>query len=286
MTILKNYIKCFWLILALVSCFNIHSKSKGKNEQFEYREECLSAREYITTLEFLKAHDEFAIRNKNAQKLADQVSMNCTGASKRFVLITNILTKAKLDSATALKVAQQFASKDDVATQSFIQIFKYSYLKKYLDLSVRASMKLGLKLSLDLSGNVEKTTKDFKNFARFCVDYSKLDLPKAKCAVMAVRVASSGNQFKGSVTDKFISLYNYLRKDMSPSISSFRALSISEKVVTSGPLAVENFIQAYEYAISEKGLKLGVTEAIHFAKKMAQRSVRPLSSSKKVGVLN
>lgn len=60
--------------------------------------ECLAYREYVTTLRYLRAKKDFAFKENDARKLADEVSLGCTNAGKRFIKIVDILTKAGVDS--------------------------------------------------------------------------------------------------------------------------------------------------------------------------------------------
>ena len=57
-----------------------------------------------------------------------------------------------------------------------------------------------------------------------------------------------------------------------PGGENTQALEKAEKAVEAGPLAEENFIQAYKFATAKEGLALGTSEAISFAEKMASRS--------------
>ncbi|MGK0367449.1 MAG: hypothetical protein ACI9QD_000584, partial [Thermoproteota archaeon] len=102
-------------ILILVICLlslNSFSAMKSLDEK-EKLIECKVLREYATTLQFLRGHKAFGIKESEARKVADRVSHGCTGASKRFIQITNILLRAGLGAKESIEHGIKFAIGDD-----------------------------------------------------------------------------------------------------------------------------------------------------------------------------
>lgn len=85
-------------------------------------------------------------------------------------------------------------------------------------------------------------------------------------------MASYGAVDQREIYPAFKEIYSYLTSDIEARPSIGDALKISEEVVKTGPLAVENFKQAFKFANSKKGLDLKEPDAIEFARKMAARS--------------
>src|SRR4051812_28021482 len=77
---------------------------------------CLTTREYVTTLEFLRDSKEFQLPEKDARALATRVSDGCTGAALRFIKVTRLLTKAGVGSKDAVTTAADFAHRTDAET--------------------------------------------------------------------------------------------------------------------------------------------------------------------------
>jgi hypothetical protein len=68
---------------------------------------------------------------------------------------------AHLDSSSVLKTASKFIHLKDQDVEAFTVIFKKVFLKKYLDLDLRTSVKMALDLSVDFEGNRSKVVDDF-----------------------------------------------------------------------------------------------------------------------------
>lgn len=236
---------------------------------------CLSTREFITTLEYLRDHKDFAINETDARNLATRVSSGCTGASKRFIQVTNVLTKAGLPSKKSIETALKYAASTDELTGAFLVIFKGAYIESLLDLDVSQALNIALELSDSAKGSTKLLEKNFNELVNFCVDKKSLDLPLVECAKMGARVVKSGNEFEFNVTKDFISLFNYLT-DSKINLPTYEAISVTEHVMKFGPEAKKNFIQAYEYAISKNGLDKSIKDAIEFAKSMASNSKKEI----------
>jgi hypothetical protein len=257
------------IILSLIFSTQLFAKEKDGKKLIEG---CLSSREYITAVNFLRKSKEFKLDEKQVRSIADKVSLGCTGASKRFIMITNLLVKSSLDSKSALEVAIKFASKAEAEVRTFIYIFKRSFLKNFLDLDIRTSVNVALKLSDKFDGDQKNSQYTFNEILRLCQSRNGLDMPNKKCAELAASVAKKGENYKEAVGKKFVHLFNYLVNRKGPNLPSFEAVKIADELIAFGPMVYKNFLQGYKFAISKKGLNLTRNQAIEFGKKMAKRS--------------
>jgi hypothetical protein len=235
---------------------------------------CLSTREFITNLEFLREHKELGLGEADARTVSHKVSEGCTGASRRFIQVTNVLVKAGVPSRRSLETAQKFSLHTDEMTNAFLTVFKGAFIEDLLDLDVNNALTIALEIASSYEGKSSMAEKNFNQLVGFCLDRKSLDLPLLECARMGSRVIKNGSPFGFDITTEFISLFNYLTDPKKANIVTFEALSVSEFVTKFGPESKRNFIQGFEYALSKKGLDVGVKEAIEFGKSMASRSTK------------
>lgn len=235
---------------------------------------CYSTREFITTMEFLRDHKEFALTPMSAQKLAESVSGGCSGSSKRFIQITGVLLKAGIPSNRAIEVAQQFALKSEAEGQTFLTTFKGAFIENLLDLDASHALELALEVSKASEKNPKLAEKNFNQLVDFCVKNKGLDLPLLECGRMGARVLKNATDFEFSVTQDFISLFEYLTDKRKANLPTFEALKAAEYVSQFGPEAKNNFVQAFEYAVKKQGLDKSIADGVEFAKSMAAKSIK------------
>ena len=274
MTITKHLF--FVLFLTTIISPSILAKIDSKNlPEQDYLTECSTSKEYITTFNFLKKHKEFKLDQNTNKKISLKVSKGCTGASKRFIKITNLLIKAGLDSKNSVETGIKYSKLSRSQTNAFIKIFKMSFLAKYLDLDILNSLKMANRLSGDFEGDSKNTLNDFQKLTKFCVTKQSLDLPKAVCAKFAVEIAHLGKSYKDPMSGPYIKLFHFLSTNKKgPSLTTYKAMTLSKKIMTYGPLAQKNYTQAYRYAVSKKGLKLDTLSSMKFAMKLTSSSVK------------
>lgn len=236
---------------------------------------CEASKEYVTTVEFLRDKKDFGLKPNQIYKIADEVSLGCTGASQRFIKVANLLSRVGVDSNSSLSNAKKFALKEDGFVDAFVTIFKQTYSEKNLDLDALNSMKISLKLSVEFSGNIESAVKDFDQLVEFCKDRKEMDLPLPKCAQLATRVTRLGQKYEEQIAPNFIKLVKFLEESKKgPHRPKSDVIKIAEDVMKNGPIAADNFIFAYRYAIDKNGMALNGQQAIDFGKKMANRSFK------------
>lgn len=236
---------------------------------------CEASKEYVTTVEYLRDKKDYGLKANQIYDIADKVSLGCSGASQRFIKVSKLLTRVGIDSNSAVSNAQKFAQKDDAFVDAFVTIFKQTYSEKNLDLDALNSMKISLKLSVEFSGDIKTAVKDFDELVEFCKDRKEMDLPLPQCAQLATRITRLGQKYEKQIAPSFIKLVKFLEESSKgPQRPKSDVIKIAEKVMKNGPIAADNFIYAYRYAVKEKGLGMNDQQAINFGTKMADRSFK------------
>lgn len=259
-------------LLSLFFCSLVFSAVPNKNDAHEY---CHSSKEYITTVQYLRDKKEYGLSEKEILDAADEVSKGCINASQRFINTTRVLTKLGVDTRFTIKTALKFASKTDLHSQTFIEIFKYAYNPDKLDLDVYNAIEIALKLSIELDGNLQFAVENYKELVSFCVKNKSLELPLPECAKLASDLSLQAKNFDRPMAKDFKKLTYFLKEDKKgPGLSLKESIDISKKVIANGPTATENFQQAFQFASAKMGLKLSHQDALKFAQKMTERSTK------------
>lgn len=240
--------------------------------------DCFAAREYITTLGFLREHKDFQIKEDDARKLSDQVSLGCTGAAQRFIKVTNLLVKSNMGTADALRTAVKFVEADDKTTETFLKVFQTAFLADEYDLDLPSSLRYALALSVQYQGEPEYALADFAKVSEFCLERKGLDLSKPYCAELGVFVARTGMAYPQGAAPSFFELLDFVRSEGGPSRSTAEALNLSKEILGYGPLAVQNFRYGYQFAVSKEGFSQPYGAAMEFAKRLASRSTKEESA--------
>ena len=254
--------RMFALILIITSVSASASFASAKTD-------CLTTREFITTMEFLRSDDHFKMKDVEAQDTSFAVSAGCTGSAKRFIRIAKTLSMAGANRKSATDVALPFAKLTDEQTDAFVSAFKLSIAEDALDLDFQNSAKIALSISKDYSGDLKFARKDFEKIVELCTDTGRFAIPRKDCGPFAARIARSGAKWEKGAAEPFLETLEFLTSEKGPTLSGFQAVEWSEKITAQGPSSKENFKQAYQYAISSSGLKLNRSEAVEFAVKMA-----------------
>lgn len=238
---------------------------------------CESAKEFITTYEYLRDDSDVAGSSDNAVKVATQVAAGCTGSAKRFIQTLQFLKKVELPLQEILFTSVDFAKKEDIHVQAFKEIFKRTYAEDGFDLTIDKSLKISKEVAVEFSGNVGNALKDFNRISEFCSQADKVFLPRPDCAELAKRIALSGKESGPSASEIFLQAYQYLKNSVE--MTAPDSLQLAEQLVAKDPQAFENFKLSYEYALSEKGLKSSKEQAIRFGQKMAALTVKESKNS-------
>ncbi|GIL17569.1 MAG: hypothetical protein BroJett040_13200 [Oligoflexia bacterium] len=239
----------------------------------EPKEACQSAKEFITTYEFLKTKSQLFGQATEMAKAASQAAQGCTGSAKRFIKVVSTLEKSDLTAGDIVRTATQVAQKSDAVAEAFVQIFQRAYATDGFDLDLQSAIQVAKSLSIDFKGEVDMAMKDFTKISNFCLGKNGLDYTKPQCGKMAQRMALYSDQHGLEVGDAFLTAIKYMTSKSGPELTMGEAVKLSEEVVKLHPSGTDDFQIAYQYAVSKKGLNLKRDEAIKFAKKMALQDV-------------
>lgn len=234
---------------------------------------CPTTKEFITVYEYLKSKKGY-FKPKWAMDTANDVATGCKGAAMRFIKVFELLLRAETYADDAAKLGVMAANSTDEVTESFIETFQKAYLKNYLDLDLGSSIKLARGLSFTYKGKVKNAQDDFTKLVRFCSAKNSLNLSKPVCAKLAYRVSLLGQDTPGGIYDAFYTGFDYLTSGRGPKVTVETALRVSEELVSVSPMAVYNFVKAYEYGMNKEGMGLTVTQAVKFARNLGKTSVR------------
>lgn len=123
-------------------------------------------------------------------------------------------------------------------------------------------------LSVDFRGDIPSVADDFNRLVEFCVSTDHLGLPRPECGNFAARVAQKGEKLSGGIAAPFISLFSFLTSETGPKLTTGQALLLSERLMSAGKDSADNFIQAFKYGISSRGLGFNTRDALRFAQDM------------------
>lgn len=245
---------------------------KGWNEQGFHKEHCHSTQEYIKTLEFFRKESMTPIPEKQAREISGLVAQGCDGAAERFTQAYLTMKKTGVSLQKAVEVGLALAKASPLTVKNFYEIFQKTYLGDFFNLPFETSFEIAYQLSKDFRGNLETARTDFNKIGELCLSNKSIGLPVPECALYAVRLAKLGEYYPKGVYDSFQEVYPKLREDKRFGLPIGLALDVSYRVLSHGPMAKINFLQAFNYAIDKKGLDLDGKPALDFALKMSQFS--------------
>ncbi len=233
-------------------------------------ERCSSAREFITTFEYLQKHPDLALTREQMFDVASQVAKGCSGAAGRFVKVFEVLSKSGSGTHDAIKIAVELANRPQAYSDTFVLVFTRSYLTKYLNLDYRTSLILANALATNYTGDPRIAAKDFVKLVKFCDSSKGMNYSKPLCGIIAARVVKRAENFDALIAGQFIKLYRFLTSSKGPAAPIATALKIADNVVAQGPEAADNFITAYNYAITNGGLGLPAVQSVAFAENISK----------------
>jgi hypothetical protein len=239
-------------------------------------ENCKSTEEYVKTLQFLRKQTQYGISDKNAQTLAAEVSKNCTGASNRFLKVLKLLSSVGIDSKTSIDYAQTASKKSKEQTEAFIRVYKDSFKESVYDLDAISALKLASAITFEYEGKIEIAIKDFTKLRDYCMSNKGPNLDMGTCSQLSTYVAKQSEKYQKPMFKPFKELLTYLQKDLGLTLKD--AVDMAKKVIVHGPMATKNFISAYKFASSKKGLKRSAKQAVKFALTMASQSNKEIKN--------
>jgi hypothetical protein len=236
------------------------------------RYDCEAAREFTTTAEYLRNPDDLALQEPIITQKALAVAEGCTGAAESFITTVDLLRQSGLPARQAIDLGIRVARAPQPVAKGFIEVFRACYDKNVLDLDLTTSLRFAEGLSLQLVGPADLATDDFIEVTTFCLSRSGPGLSKPQCADLAGRIAQISSKTETSMSNTFSDTYEYLVDRNGPALSAGDATALAERITKAGPMALENFREAFRYATSEQGAKLERQAAIVLATSVADRS--------------
>jgi hypothetical protein len=237
---------------------------------------CDSAKEFITTYEFLRDDADLAAAGDNAVKVALQVAAECTGGAKRFIQTVKFLKKTEIPLHQILKTAIEFSQREDEHAEAFTQVFKVAYAEDGFDLDIGNSLKLAKQMSVEYSGPVQKALVAFQKVSEFCLNKKEIVMSRSACAELSKNVSLASTEEGPAAGDVFIRSFQFLKDPVG--LTEMDALKLSQSLLKTSPSAFENFKVSYEYALSPAGLGAAKDQAIQLGKKMADFTVKKSES--------
>jgi hypothetical protein len=233
---------------------------------------CSSAREYVTTLEYLRKKEDLKLPDLEARKIADQVSKGCTDAAERFIRVSELLIRAQLSVKDAIAQALALSQRPREVAEGFVSAFQLAYSSERLDLRVQSAVDLARAVSQEFDGDALVAEKDFRQVVELCTSERGFPLSKEDCAALGLRVARAGGRIGESVGATFVTAFRELVARKNAPLIGSEAIRTAEEIAAQGDQGLENFRVAYRYALSQSGLKATEPEAYAFARQMVART--------------
>ena len=264
----------FRLLVALVafSLFapEVFAKKSEKPIEVEW---CDSHKEFVTTLEFMRKQDYYEMGEQHSREVAKQVAKGCNGAAKRYVRVYELLRKVEAGARTSINTAIEMSQSTDKRVNTFMATFRNAYSENRLDLDISNSLKIAKGLSVEFKGDSDKAKRDYDKLVSFCINQKKIGGSIPVCAKIAYEVTKSAEMYKEPAADGFIETYEFLRNHKELNFQISKAIVEARKVVAIHPRAAENFVAAFKYATSKKGLNIPAKQTLLFAYEMAENTL-------------
>jgi len=280
MGILKFAILLLIFLLVVPLATKAEDSAKAKNQaaqqaalQAATDKLCHSTKEYIKALQFLRNTKELTFREPVARKIAHDVSKGCDGAAERFSMVILLLKNIGLSDRRSLAMALEFAGQSPEVQRNFVEIFTNAFLSEFFDYDYPHALKLAIELSKDYTGDPKIVREDFLRLVRFCKESTgpnNLDLPIRLCADYVAKIAHSSQFYPGGIAQIFLDFFSKLRDSKDYLLDIRGTLRVAEAVLRSGPTAVENFTEAFDFG--RQDLALDKQNSLQFAMDLSSRS--------------
>lgn len=250
----------------LIILFSLFSLISHANEDVAYN--CSSAKEYITTYNFLKDQKHLELPESQVEKVSLEVSKGCKQAAKRFIETFQVLVKSEAGSRAAIQYAIKMSQLSNNYQEVFLNIFVSAFSKDQLDLDLSTSLSLASRLSVDFKGDIKTVKSDFGELTKFCLS-KNLGLSLAQCGELSKKVILHSEVYKKPVAKAFIESYNYLTTNKKITMDKSSAIQQAEYLISLSPKAFENFKMAFEFQQKKHSLD----ESLKFANQIADHTV-------------
>jgi hypothetical protein len=238
---------------------------------------CHSTKEFKEALNFFRVKkSEINPSEGRARLLAAEIAKGCDGAAMRFAKTYTLLKKSGVDIGKCIDTAIRFSKEDDETVENFFELFHKTYLSEFFDFDYYSALQISYEISSQYKGNRKQSREDFVNVLNYCNKKDEMNLPMKTCAEVSLAMARLSQHYPDGVFKPFVDLFTTLKNDKRFGVSIRVALSILLDVLPNGPTAPQNFLDAFDYALSTAGLGVDGREALQFALSMSIRSARVL----------
>lgn len=238
---------------------------------------CHSIKEFKEAMHFFRVKkDEINPSEGRARLLAAEIAKGCDGAALRFAKTYTLLKKSGVDIAKCIDTAMKFSKEDNETVENFFELFHKTFLSEFFDFDYYSALQISYEISSQYKGNRKQAREDFINILNYCMKKEEMNLPMKICAEVSLAMARLSQHFPDGVNKPFVDLFTTLKNDKRFGVSIKVALSIILDVLPNGPTAPQNFLDAFEYALSTSGLGIDGREALQFALSMSMRSSKNL----------
>ncbi len=255
---------------------------------------CRPTLEYQTTLNYLRESKLIKSSEAEARQIATQVASGCQGGAERFINVVELLSSAKIPANAVAQQAIAIANTTTAKAESFVTVFRYSFLSSHLDLDALSALRLAQSLSTDFKGDAKRASVDFSRLLDFCL--GNLKLAKPACGEFASKVAQFGEKLaelplenrqeswlqdiigvfaddEGLVSKPYVEFFAFLtEQDKGPKLSTHDAHRLALQTLAHNPLAGKEFAEAFRFALEKDGLNMDRNEATKFAADLAMKT--------------
>lgn len=234
------------LVVALVFCFCAPA----------FAATCESTKEFISSVEYLRAQKFLTLPDNEILKTALLVSENCNGAAYRFSRILSTLVASGVDHEHARHFAVTYSREDNESADAFISLFQGLVLEKKFNLPFYQAFETAKFFAESAKGNKTELKKDFLGFLGFCFeDANGILLSLEQCRSLSFSYLKLHAEYPKGVFPEFKILYNFLRNEKETGLSISNALAITQTILHNGPGAQKNFIDSYRYGLNKLNMK-------------------------------
>lgn len=238
----------------------------------ERKKFCESSKEFIDTVEYLRKQKDFVIPEMEIVKVALKVSENCTDAGAKFKKMMSTLANTGVNFDHALKFAIQYSSENNESVDAFLALYEGLVIEKKFNLPFYQAFETAKAFAeSSRSTNKGQLKKDFIGFLEFCIGenngaYLTMDV----CRQLSFKYLKLHTIYERGVFEDFKSLFEFLRDRRQTGLPIAVALEITQDTLEFGPGSRRNFIAAYNYGLSDLGMK--PEQSLKLAIRMAAQS--------------
>lgn len=258
--------------LFLVSLYCAHGYAAVTTVSEDKKKFCESSQEFIDTVEYLRKQKDFVVPEMEIVKVALKVSENCTGAGLKFKKMISTLVNTGVNFDHALKFSIAYSSETIESVESFLALYEGLVIEKKFNLPFYQAFETAKAFAeSSRSTNKGQLKKDFLGFLGFCLgEDDGASLTMDICRQLSFKYLKLHTIYERGVYEDFKSLFQFLRDRRHTGVPIAVALEITQDTLEYGPGSRRNFIAAYNFGLSDLGMK--PEQALKLAIKMAAQS--------------